>query len=69
MTRMGKEVSLTLIEEIIKELNIPDNKDLKIDFKNFKRIILDDPIAALKAKEDLHPLFILEEEVEHEMNA
>lgn len=40
--------------------------ELKIDFQNFKRIIMLDPMLALKEKRDQHPLFVLEEEDEND---
>jgi hypothetical protein len=48
---MGKEVTMQQVESIIRELNLP-GPDSKIDFANFKRIILMDPMAALLEKND-----------------
>ena len=64
LTRMGKDITIQQVEQIIKELNLPlsSNKELQISFKDFKQIILLDPLAALREKGDLHPLFILEED-------
>ena len=64
LTRMGKEITMQQVESIIKELNLP-GPDLKIDFANFKKIILLDPMAALLELKDQHPLFVLEEEDEN----
>ena len=64
LTRMGKEVTIEQIEKIIRELNLP-GPELKIDYQNFKRIIMLDPMTALLEKKDQHPLFVLEEEDEN----
>lgn len=39
---------------------------LSVDYPTFKKIILIDPMTALKEKGDLHPLFVLEEEDEND---
>lgn len=62
---MGKEVTIPQVEVIIKELNLP-NGLLSIDYPTFKKIILIDPMVALKERGDLHPLFVLEEEEEND---
>ena len=68
LTRMGKDITIQQVEQIIQELNLPTSSDgeLKISFKDFKQIILLDPLAALREKGDLHPLFILEEDEQRE---
>ncbi len=62
---MGKEVTMQQVENIIKELNLAGS-DLKIDYQNFKRVIMMDPMNALFEKKDQHPLFVLEEEDEND---
>lgn len=61
LIRMGKEVTLQEVEVIVKEVQLP-HQELSIDFSSFKRIIMLDPMKAIKDKEDKHPLFIQEED-------
>ena len=60
LTRMGKEITIQQVEEIIKELKIQtiSKDEPAINFNDFKKIILLDPLSALREKGDLHPLFI-----------